>query len=229
MLTATRSWIKGWLRAITVGQSVKTVLPVTDRQTVPLSYRLRDLHLTRVISVFMISRLYYCNSLFLHIKLPSLKWKSIQNITPSQRHSLQPTIPYPLYPILSSAATLNSAKNWKMYFPFQCFPGEWILYLRAGCTACHLDLPQQLQWTTVKSKFVSGQQLDLLEVIRNKLHLFWRKSQDNFFSCSSIIYPLWGISRLLRRALQSHILRKGERKLHAYKIHRYGHTSPNIL
>lgn len=116
MLTASRSWIKGWLRAITVEQSLETVLPVTDRQTVPLSYYLRDLHLTRVISVFMNSRLYYCNSLFLHIQLPSLKWKSIQNITSSQRQSLQPTIPHLLYPILSSAATLNTAKNWKVLF-----------------------------------------------------------------------------------------------------------------
>lgn len=81
----------------------------------PCSF-LRDLHSTSVISVFMISRLYY--SLFLNIQLPTLKWKSIQNIVSSQRHSLQPTIPHPLYPILSSAATLNTAKNGKNLFSF---------------------------------------------------------------------------------------------------------------
>lgn len=70
---------------------------------------------------------------------------------PSQKHSLQPTIPHPLYPILNSAATLNTEKEIeKSYFPFQCSSGECIMYPRAGCTACHLDLPQHLQWSTIK-------------------------------------------------------------------------------
>lgn len=53
MLTAPRRWIKSWLRTITVEQSAETVLPVTDRQTMPLSYSLRDFDLTGVISIFM--------------------------------------------------------------------------------------------------------------------------------------------------------------------------------
>lgn len=137
---------------------METVLPVTDRHTVPLPHHLRDLQLTRVISVFMNSKLCYCNSLFLHIRLPSLKRKLIHNITSSQKHSLQQTIPHPLYPILNSASTLNTEKEIeKSYFPFQCSSGECIMYPRAGCTVCHLDLPQHLQWSTIKRKFVPGQ------------------------------------------------------------------------
>lgn len=124
MLTASHSWIKSWLRAITAERSVETVQPMTDRQTVALSYHLRDLHLSRVISVFMNSRLYYCNSLLLNIQLPSLKGKSIQNITSSQKHRLQPTIPHPLSPILSSAATMNTEKKFKNLFSFPVLSRE---------------------------------------------------------------------------------------------------------
>lgn len=113
MLTAPRRWIKCWLRTITVEQSVETVLPVTDRQTMPLSYNLRDFDLTRV---FMNPMLYY--SLLLHIELPSLKWKWIQNITSSQKHSLQQTMLHPLCPIIFSAAALNALRNWKIVFSF---------------------------------------------------------------------------------------------------------------
>ena len=139
MLTASCSWIKGWLRAITVERSVETVLPVTDRQTMSLSYRLRDLHLTRVISVFMISRLYYCNSLFLHIQLPSLKWKSIQNITCSQRHSLQPQCLI-LYILFSPCCYPEYCKkNWKILFSFPVLsrgvdnlPKDWLHSMSFG-------------------------------------------------------------------------------------------------
>jgi len=122
MLTVSRGWIKGWLRTITVEQSVETVLPMTERQTVPLPYHWRDFDLTGVISIFMNSRLYYSNSLLLHIELWSFKWKWIQNITSFQKHSLQQIIPHPLHPILFSAATLIPLRNWKSLFSFPVLP-----------------------------------------------------------------------------------------------------------
>lgn len=122
MLTVSRGWIKGWLRTITVEQSVETVLPMNERQTVPLPYHWRDFDLTGVISIFMNSRLYYSNSLLLHIELWSFKWKWIQNITSFQKHSLQQIIPHPLHPILFSAATLIPLRNWKSLFSFPVLP-----------------------------------------------------------------------------------------------------------
>lgn len=117
MWTASCSWINGWLWAISVEQSVETVLPVTDRHTVPLPHHLRDLHSTRVISVFINSKLYYCNSLVLHTQLPSLKRKSIQNITSSQEHSNQQyLILYILFSTLLLPWILK--KNWKILFSF---------------------------------------------------------------------------------------------------------------
>lgn len=116
MLTAPRRWIKSWLRTITVEQSAETVLPVTDWQTMPLSYSLRDFDLTRVISIFMNPVLYH--SLLLHMELPSLKWKWIQNITSSEKHSQQQMMLYPLCPIIFSAAALNALKIWKIMFSF---------------------------------------------------------------------------------------------------------------